>query len=52
MKLQYGNFASAYYNESAKTCYVRYYDKKNNNQILEAPMDQMISIVKETPLNN
>lgn len=50
LRLQYNNFASAYYNEYAKTCYVRYYDKKNNNEILEAPMDQMVSIIKETPL--
>lgn len=51
LKIQYNNFASAYYNEYANTCYVRYYDIKNNNQILEAPMDQMVSIIKETPLS-
>lgn len=50
LKKQYNNVFSVYYNEYANTCYVRYYDKKNNNQLIEWPIDWFGPIIKETPL--
>ncbi len=51
LKLQYNNFMSAYYNEYANTCYVKYYDKKSDS-VMEAPMENMVKVILETPLMN
>lgn len=50
LKLQYNNVFSTYYNEYKNTCYVRYYDKSNNNEITEWPMDNFWPILKREPL--
>jgi hypothetical protein len=41
LKKQYDNVISVYYNINAKTCYAKFLDRNNNDNITESPVNDM-----------
>lgn len=39
LKRKYNNIFSIFYDEYGNTCYIKYYDKKNNNKFAVSPID-------------